>query len=71
MEKNMGTADRIFRIVVAVILAVLFFTGAVEGIPGTILLILAVVFLLTGIVGTCALYSLMGSNSLLKKKEEE
>jgi len=56
MKKNMGTIDRVIRILVAVILAVLYFTHVVEGTLGIILLVLAVVFVLTSLIGFCPLY---------------
>ena len=56
MKKNMGTVDIAIRIVVAIIFAVLFFTGTVVGVLGYILLALAVIFVLTGIFGFCPLY---------------
>jgi len=56
MKKNMGTVDRVIRVLIAVVFAVLFFTKVVTGIPGIILLVLAVVFLLTSVVSFCPLY---------------
>jgi hypothetical protein len=56
MKKNMGTIDRVIRILVAVVFAVLFFTHVVEGTLGIVLLVLAVVFVLTSLVGFCPLY---------------
>jgi hypothetical protein len=56
MKKNIGTADRIVRILIAVVLAVLFFTKVVTGITGIILLVLAAVLILTSIVSFCPIY---------------
>ena len=56
LEKNIGTTDRIIRFVVAAIFAVLYFTGAVSGTFGIVLLVLAVVFALTSAVTFCPLY---------------
>lgn len=56
MPKNMGTVDRGVRIALAVLVAVLYFTGVINGIAAVILGILAVVFVLTSFVGTCPLY---------------
>jgi hypothetical protein len=56
MKKNMGTVDIAIRIVVAIIFAVLFFTGTVSGVLGYILLALAVIFVLTSILRFCPLY---------------
>ena len=56
MKKNMGNADRIIRTAVAVLVAILYFTGTISGTLAIILGVLAVVFLLTSFVGTCPLY---------------
>lgn len=56
MTKNMGTIDRIVRVALAVIIAILYFTGVVGGTFGVILLVLGGVFLLTSLVGFCPLY---------------
>lgn len=58
MTKNVGTIDRIVRIVLAVAIAILIFTGVLSGTVAIILGILAAVFLLTGLVGFCPLYVL-------------
>jgi len=52
----MGTFDRMIRVLLAVIFAVLFFTKVVTGTLGIILLVLGVVFLLTSVVSFCPLY---------------
>ncbi|HLF65364.1 MAG TPA: DUF2892 domain-containing protein [Saprospiraceae bacterium] len=59
MKKNMGSADRTIRIVLAVAFALLYFTNIVTGVFGIILLVFAFVFLLTGFIGYCPLYSLL------------
>jgi glycerol-3-phosphate acyltransferase PlsY len=56
MKKNMGSADRIIRVVVAAAIAVLYFTDILKGTLGIVLLVLAGVFLLTSLVGFCPLY---------------
>lgn len=67
MKKNMGTTDIIIRIVIAVLFAVLFFTKAVTGVLGIILLILAVMFVLTSLIGFCPLYVPFKINTCRKK----
>ena len=57
MKPNIGTADRIIRAVLAIILAVLYFSGTVTGTLGIILLVLAGVFLLTSLISFCPLYA--------------
>jgi len=63
MKKNMGSADRAIRVILAVVMAVLYFTGTVGGTLGLVLLILAVVFVLTSLISFCPLYTLFGMNS--------
>jgi hypothetical protein len=60
MKKNMGSADRMIRIVVAIILAALYFTGTVTGTLGIVLVIIAGVFTLTSVISFCPLYSIVG-----------
>jgi hypothetical protein len=56
MKKNMGTADRLIRFLLAVVVGILYFTHQITGTAAIILGILAIVFLLTSLVGFCPLY---------------
>lgn len=56
MKKNMGTADRLIRTVIAVIVGALYFTGRIHGALGIVLMVIAVVFLATSFVGFCPAY---------------
>jgi hypothetical protein len=67
MKANMGSSDRIIRVILAVVIAALYFTNVITGLLGTILLILAFVFLLTSLVSFCPLYLPFGLNT--KKKD--
>ena len=60
MKKNVGTADRIVRLVLAAFLAVLLFAGAVKGVLAVVLGVVAVIAAITGLVGFCGLYALLG-----------
>jgi len=60
MKTNMSNTDRATRIFLAVLVTALYFGGLITGTLATVLLIIAGVFLLTGFVGTCPLYSLFG-----------
>lgn len=60
MQTNMGTADRIIRLALALLFAALFFTGSVIGVAGGILLVLAVVLALTSLVSHCPVYRIFG-----------
>ena len=63
MKKNMGNADRIIRVILAAIFAVLYFTGIVPGTVGLVLMVLAGVFVLTSLVSFCPLYAIVGLSS--------
>lgn len=56
MKKNLGNIDRAIRILIAVVLAVLFFAKVITGIAGAVLLVLASVFVITSLFGFCPLY---------------
>lgn len=68
MKKNMGTADRIIRVIIAAIIAVLFLTDVIEGTLGIILLVLAGVFVLTSFIKVCPLYMPCGISTCARKK---
>jgi hypothetical protein len=63
MKTNMGSTDRIIRLIVAAILATLYFTGTVTGTVGIILVVVAAVFTLTSFVSFCPLYAIFGMNT--------
>lgn len=56
MKKNMGNADRVTRILVALLIAILYFTGQVSGTAAIILGVLAVIFIATSFMSFCPLY---------------
>ena len=56
MKKNMGAIDRIIRIILAVVVLVLYLTDQLSGLALIILGIIAVIFLLTSLIGFCPLY---------------
>ena len=63
MKKNMGTADRTLRIVVAIVLIVLFFSGVRTGTTGLVMTALGTILLITSIAGFRPLYLLFGFNT--------
>ena len=67
MKKNMGSADKIIRIIIARAVFVLFFTGTISGTLGIILMVFAVIFVLTSLIGSCPLYLPLGLSTLRKK----
>ena len=67
MKQNMGTIDKVIRIIIAVIIAALYFTNVLTGTLGIVLLVLAGVFVLTSLIGFCPLYLPIGLNTGKKK----
>lgn len=68
MKKNMGSADKIIRLLLAAVFAVLYFTGTVTGTVGIILLVLGGVFVLTSLISFCPLYPIFGISTCPAKK---
>lgn len=56
MKKNMGNADRTIRLIIAAVLAWLYFANYVTGILGIVLLVLAAIFVVTSLFSVCPLY---------------
>lgn len=59
----MGTADKAIRIIIAVVIAGLYFTDVISGTTGLVLMIIAAVFVLTSFIGFCPLYAPFGINT--------
>ena len=68
MKKNMGSIDRIVRVLLAIIISILFFTNVVSGTLGVVLLVIGGVFIATSFINSCPLYSILGINSCPVKK---
>lgn len=65
----MGTADKAIRIVLAAIVAILYFTNVISGTLGIILLALAGIFVLTSFISFCPLYAPFGINTCKVKEK--
>lgn len=63
MKTNMGSADKVIRIAVAAIVALLFFAGVISGMLAIVLLAVAGILLVTAIIGFCPLYYPLGINT--------
>ena len=55
----MGTADRVIRTIIAVIIALLYYYNVISGTMGIVLLVLGAIFLLTSFVSFCPLRSML------------
>lgn len=70
MKKNLGTTDKVIRILLAVIIGVLYFTNVISGPAAIVSGILAVVLVLTSFIGFCPLYLPLGINTFKRKKSK-
>ncbi|WP_425391913.1 YgaP family membrane protein [Ekhidna sp.] len=66
MKKNMGSADRVIRVILAAIIAYLYFANVITGTLGLVLIILAGVFVLTSFISFCPLYAPFGLSTCKK-----
>jgi hypothetical protein len=56
MKQNMGSLDRVLRIIIALGIIVLYFTDQMSGTAAIVLGLLAVIFVVTSFIGFCPLY---------------
>jgi hypothetical protein len=68
MKKNMGTIDKVVRILVAIAITGLYLTNIISGTVAIILLILAGVFIFSSFMSFCPLYLPSGIST--QKKEQ-
>jgi Na+(H+)/acetate symporter ActP len=57
MKQNMGSADRIVRVLLAAVVAFLYFTDQITGTAALVLGLFAVIFIATSAMGFCPLYA--------------
>jgi hypothetical protein len=68
MKKNMGTVDKIIRILLAIVVIVLYLNESITGVAAIILGILAIVFIVTSLIGFCPLYVPLKISTIGKAK---
>ncbi|GAA4458400.1 DUF2892 domain-containing protein [Rurimicrobium arvi] len=68
MKQNVGPADKLIRILAAIVIGALYLSGRISGAVAIVLAIVAIVFLLTGLIGFCPLYLPFGIST--RKKQQ-
>ena len=66
MKKNMGSTDKIIRILIALVVGVLFYTETISGTTAIVLGAFAIIFLITSFISFCPLYLPFGINTSKK-----
>ena len=69
MKKNMGSTDKLLRILAAVVIVGLYFLNYISGSTALVLLIIAGIFIFTSFISFCPLYFPF-KLSTIKKKEK-
>lgn len=70
MQANMGSADKIIRILLAITVGLLYYFGIISGTLAIILGILALVFIITSFISFCPLYLPFGISTRGKSVKE-
>lgn len=68
MKKNMGNTDRVIRVLLALVVAALYFTGIIGGTLAIVLGALAGIFVLTSLISFCPLYPIFGISTCARSK---
>ena len=70
MKKNIGNTDKLIRLMLALLVAVLYYTGVISGTFAIILGVIAVVLVVTSMFSFCGLYTILGINTCKTKTEK-
>jgi len=68
MKKNVGSVDKIVRIIIAVIAVYVAYKGMVASPWDYVLYAVAAIMALTSLMGSCPLFSIFGINTCKVKK---
>jgi hypothetical protein len=69
-EKNVGIVDRAIRIVIGLVLIAVFVLNLVVAPWSWLVVIVGIIILATGVIGTCGMYSLLGMNTQGKPEKK-
>ena len=67
MKKNMGALDKSLRVLIAIVIALLFYLDAIEGTLAYVLMAFAIIYLITSFISFCPLYTILGINTCRRK----
>lgn len=63
----MGALDKSLRVLIAIVIALLFYLDAIEGTLAYVLMAFAIIFLITSFISFCPLYTILGINTCRRK----
>ncbi|MBS1574976.1 MAG: DUF2892 domain-containing protein [Bacteroidetes bacterium] len=71
MKRNMGNADRAIRIIIAAIIATLYYRNIITGSLAYVLLAVAGIFVITSLFAICPLYTILGIRTCANGKKSK
>jgi len=70
MKKNVGSTDKVIRLVFALVVAVLYYMDIITGTLAIVLGVLALVMVITSLLNFCPLYAVFGCSTCKEKPAE-
>ena len=68
MIKNMGSADKLIRVIIAGAIGLLYYLNYITGTLALVLMAVAIILLITSLINFCPLYKILGTNTCKVKK---
>jgi len=63
MKKNMGSTDKIIRVIIAAVIGLIYYLDYISGTIAYVLMAVAIILLVTSLVNFCPLYRLLGTST--------
>lgn len=63
----MGALDKSLRVLIAIIIALLYYLDVIVGTLAYVLMAIAIIFLITSFINFCPLYKILGINTNRRK----
>lgn len=67
MKKNMGNTDKGIRVLIALVVALLYYNDTIGGTLAYVLMGISIVLLVTSLINFCPLYKVLGINTCKTK----
>ena len=63
LKKNMGQQDKLIRVLISFVIALLYYYNIISGYFGIAMMLIAIVLLLTSLFRFCPIYKLLGKST--------
>ena len=68
MARNVGPEDRVVRIVVGIVLAVLAYLGIVSGVASIVMAVVAAYLIISGLAARCIFYKMVDVDTSIQEQ---